>query len=249
MLVFKTFYLTLRSWLSGRRRVEISSGLIARYSHEVRTSLTGIIGYAEFLETGSNEPMMNFTAKIIRESGLNLTHTSNAFLDLHNLHRGELRLSCTRFVFSDLVREVVQKHREFALEREVGCGFSCDESASLKTVSTDIDRMRQVVNALVLNIVQMLGKWSVVHIELSYSNAYRSWILLFSMSDASENTRAMKLFKSFWCDENYNYMLQDGPGVVLAAAKAMLYLLGGSAKFDDASETLPSRLSLIFPSY
>jgi hypothetical protein len=48
------------------------SQLMERLSHELRTSLTGIVGYSEFVESTSAEPMVNFTAKIIRESSQNL---------------------------------------------------------------------------------------------------------------------------------------------------------------------------------
>lgn len=46
-----------------RRTPFMSPSLMSRFSHELRTSLTGIVSYAEFLETGSNESMVSFTAK------------------------------------------------------------------------------------------------------------------------------------------------------------------------------------------
>ncbi len=75
--------------------------LIARFSHEMRTSLTGIVGYSEFVESTSTEPMVNFTAKIIRESGQNLARTSNAFFDLQSIESGQL--SSTALGFQSMI--------------------------------------------------------------------------------------------------------------------------------------------------
>ena len=66
------FYLSrLKDWLTcrmpGGGRKRESTELMARFSHELRTSLTGIVGYAEYVEKGAGAPMMNFTAKIRRE--------------------------------------------------------------------------------------------------------------------------------------------------------------------------------------
>jgi len=71
------------------------SDLMERLSHELRTSLTGIVGYSEFVESSSTEPMVNFTAKIIRESSLNLARASNSFFDLHRLELRQIQIDPT----------------------------------------------------------------------------------------------------------------------------------------------------------
>ena len=58
---------------------------MARFSHEFRTYLTGIVGYSEFLENTENQSMTNFTAKIIRESSLNLSKIGAAYFELDKL--------------------------------------------------------------------------------------------------------------------------------------------------------------------
>lgn len=71
---------------------QTQSELIERLSHELRTSLTGIVGYSEFVESNATEPMVNFTAKIIRESSHGLARASNAFFDLYRLNLGQVKI-------------------------------------------------------------------------------------------------------------------------------------------------------------
>lgn len=230
-----------------RRIPFMSPSLMSRFSHELRTSLTGIVSYAEFLETGSNESMVSFTAKIIRESGQSLSQATSAYFDLENLSRGEVRLTCTRSVFSDVLREIVQEHQDAAADRDVTLIFKCNESLLSKTISTDIQRLRGVLSALISGVIQMLHPWSVAHVELTYSESRYAWFLSIAMSNASNDGRSMDLFKSFWNDEEYKFRLQEGPGVVLASAKSMLEFLGAYAKFEDAASTDAPRLVVIFP--
>ncbi len=243
-------------WMSGvlrwrpwaRRSFEVSPSLMARFSHELRTALTGIVGYAEFLETGSNESMVSFTAKIIRESGQSLTQVSNAYFDLERLSRGDVRLACTRFVFSDVLREVVKSHQPTALEQDVRLSFSCADNALQASISTDVDRMRQVMDALVQGVVEVMGQWGAVHVALAQDETTRTWAVTWELTDVSDTEGALTLFQSFWSDDAYLFKLQEGPGVVLASAKAMLEFLGGEAKFQGASKANAPRLVVTFSS-
>jgi signal transduction histidine kinase len=81
----------MRPFVRNRLSAINQAELMARWSHEMRTSLTGIVGYSEYLESISTEPMVNFTAKIIKESSLGLARASNAFFDLHSIESGKLK--------------------------------------------------------------------------------------------------------------------------------------------------------------
>lgn len=237
----------LQRWLSsGGRLGGAQPELMARLSHELRTSLTGIVGYAQFLEVGSAEPMMNFTAKIIRESGQNLTRACHAFFDLHAMQEGQLRLTHRRFVFSEGVREVVKSHQLYATEREVSLGFTCAEEALTQSISSDEDRMRQVLDALVFGAVHTAQKWSIVHVDLALDAAQANWVLSVVTSGVPVAPVELRLWQSFWRDEDYRFRLQQGPGVELALAKALIEWLGGAVEFQ-VKVGEPPCLCVMFP--
>ena len=99
-----SFYDIYNFLLRKMCKKQLPAGLMARFSHEIRTQLTGIVGYAEFLEGKTHEPMLNFTAKIIRESGLNLSRITGSYFELNNL----IRIVAPSFEYSKKIKDKSQ---------------------------------------------------------------------------------------------------------------------------------------------
>lgn len=228
-------------------RKQINSSLFARFSHEMRTHLTGIVGYAEFLEERENESMVAFTAKIIRESSINLTQTNNAYCDLIYLLNTEMKLSCSRFIFYELINTIIKNYQIVGFEREVNMGASCDQAISQKSVSTDFARLQQALEALVNGTLQMLEKWSSLHLHLDRNLIGDTWILNLEFSKIAVNSSQMKLYEEFWTNSKYEFRLQEGPGVILAMAKEMLFFMGSEITFQRDSNSGEARLIITLP--
>lgn len=242
-----SFYDIYRFVLGKICRKQLPEDLMARFSHEMRTQLTGIVGYAEFLEGKTNEPMMNFTAKIIRESGLNLSRISSSYFELNNLLKGEIKLSCTSFVFSDLVRDVVRSQQQAALEKGVSLGFSCEQEIAQNIISSDIHRLWQVLEALIVGTVELLDKWSIFHVILGRDGERSVWFLSLEFSDLATKSSGMQLYKLFWGNEFYEFRLQAGPGVLLSMVKQTLFMMGCEVNFEFDAKSGGSRLIIIWP--
>jgi len=215
------------------------SELMERLSHELRTSLTGIVGYSEFVESSSAEPMVNFTAKIIRESSQGLVRASNSFFDLHRLAQGQIQADCSKFSISELVRSVVRLHQKQAIERDVNLIFTCPAETVLLEIYADTQRVRQVVDALVFGAVQTAGKGKLIHVDVSLDDEKKYIKLMLISLDLSTDRAQIELLKEFWCNERYKFRLQEGPGVELALAKTLIYFLQGSAEYSYVSDELP----------
>lgn len=214
---------------------------IERLSHEWRTSLTGVLGYAEFLEVGSAEPMMNFTAKVIRESGLVLARVTTAYIDLHHLEQGQLTLNSLKLNLSNVVEQVVDKARSNACERDVSLVFHSAVEVRDVSIYSDLIRIVQVVDAIIFNLIQLVDKWSLVYVSMS-SNG-QGPVLYFEYS--CPRAGGVDLYEQFWNRDDYFFQLQAGPGVELAFVKELIHFLGASLKYEvDAQRA--SRLSIDF---
>lgn len=233
----------LKTILFDRSSPKISTAssdteLMERFSHEMRTLLTGIVGYSEYIEKNSVEPMVNFTAKIIRESSLGLTRASNAIFDLHQLSYGKIRLQSTLFSFSELVRSIVRNYHKQALENDVNLIFTCSDDVFLLEMSSDVERVKQVVDSLINWALQSVEKEQSIHIDASLENE-NSIKLMLIFIDSSTSGVEVDLLERFWNSEFYKFKLQEGPGIELACAKAMIYLLNGCAEYRSSLDELP----------
>lgn len=235
--------LRFKDWLFNTfvsKRVEFNnqSELMERLSHELRTSLTGIVGYSEFVESSSTEPMVSFTAKIIRESSQDLARASISFFDLHRLGLGQIKVNCYKFSISELVGSVVKTHQKQAIEREATLVYTHAAEVLFLDVFTDAQRVRQIVDALVFAAVNSASKGKIVHLDLSLDGEDDSIKLVINYLDSMNDEVQVKLLNEFWCSKRYKFRLQEGPGVELALAKSLIYFLQGSAEFCCESNEL-----------
>jgi signal transduction histidine kinase len=106
--------------------------------------------------------------------------------------------------------------------------------------------MRQVVDALVFGAIQASDKWSMVQLHLDFDEMRGDLLLSIVSSGASVLPSQGYLLTQFWNSDDYRLKLQEGPGIELAFAKAMIQFLNGSVRFEH-STSFPSRLVVRFP--
>jgi K+-sensing histidine kinase KdpD len=240
-----------KSWLYRKFGCKLGysrnqSDLMERLSHELRTSLTGIVGYSEFVESSSTEPMVNFTAKIIRESSLGLARASNSFFDLHRLELGQIQIEPTSFSISELVRDVVRIYQKQALEQTVSLTFACNAETFFTQMFSDAKQVHQVVDALIFGAVQSAGKENSIQVDLSLDEDKNYMKLMLITVGLSLDDSQEELYKNFWNSERYKFKLQAGPGIELALAKALIFFLKGNVEYQ-VRPSEPPRLIVRLP--
>ncbi len=241
---------SVRDWLSRKiacRTVAFdASSLTARVSYELRSSLNGIVGYAEFLENKTVEPMMNFTAQIIRESGSNLTRACNSYFDLQHVQSGQICFSKKRINFQTLIQSVFDKYQLHALERSIPLRFFCEPEAESVSVLADEIRLRQVLYALVFNAIEMAEAWDVIDLHLYWHEDKNVLKLIVQSTQTKLDRKRLSLLEEFWNTDNYQFHLQEGPGVEMAMAKSLIRLARISAKYEVNQDHVGA-LELLLP--
>ena len=221
-----------RKFKCKRGHSQNQADLMERLSHELRTSLTGIVGYSEFVESTSTEPMVNFTAKIIRESSLSLARASGSFFDLHRLELGQIQLDLSSFPISELVRDVVRIYQKQAIDQNVSLAFASTAEVFFTEMFSDSKQVRQVVDALIFGAVESAGKGHSIQVDLSFDEDKNYMKLTLITVGVSTDGSQEALFKKFWNSERYKFRLQAGPGIELALAKALIFSLQGHVVYQ-----------------
>jgi signal transduction histidine kinase len=143
---------------------------MASLSHHLRTPLNGIMGYAEYIHSSSQEPMVHFTSKIILENSLEMLHLLNGMLDLNKIKEGQLQLSVTEFDVYDLSESVRQLHQARATRLNIQLQLSTNQQTNLK-MTADPYRLRQVLNHLVDNAITFNRPKGEVNLQLLHDEA------------------------------------------------------------------------------
>ena len=137
----------------------LKSSFIANMSHEVRTPLTAVIGFAEVLEDELEAPHLRELAALIRESGARLLETLNSVLDLARMEAGALDLACRPADVGPLVATTVALFGPLADAR--GITLETDLPPAPILARVDVPAFNRIVGNLVSNAVKFTEKGGV----------------------------------------------------------------------------------------
>ena len=138
------------------------AAFLAAVSHELRSPLNAILGFADILMTevdGPLTPSAREEVEQIRGSGQHLLTLINDILELSALESGQLRLSRARVDLAAIAGEVVREARGLALGKPIAVRTEGDASVLARV---DGRRVRQIIGNLVNNAVKFTQRGEVV---------------------------------------------------------------------------------------
>lgn len=218
-----------------------------RFSHEMRTTLTGIIGFSEYIKHTAEEPMMRFAAEVIHQGGQDVLRVMGAYLEYFRIEAGDFNLQLSTFSLVDVIQEVVSSARVSADQRSAKVIFNCDDDSWGCRILSDLTLFRQFLDLLLQDFVSTSNKDELIQINLKRNTSIDNFILSFIKISEVEAARSMQMYQSFWSDdEGFTYAKQEGPGMCGALAKRFISeLLGCVANVQATDKTF--YLDLVFP--
>lgn len=139
---------------------EAERNFLLSVSHELKTPLTAIRGYAEGLEDGAVSP--GEAAAIIREEARRLERLVRDLLDLARLNRREFAIDRELIDLGDVGREAVRRYEGEARAGGVELDAIAPDGAP---ALGDPDRVLQVVSNLVENALRSTPPGGSVHVR------------------------------------------------------------------------------------
>jgi len=139
-----------------RKNNRLKNEFIGNLSHEVRTLLTNIIGFAELLldnsRAGDLNPIQREYVTFILESGRQIRSLMNDAIDLAKIEAGKLELKHEEIFIENIIDSSVQIFQEQLTNK----GIFLSKKIPGKTIKIKADplRLKQVVNNLLANAVR-----------------------------------------------------------------------------------------------
>jgi signal transduction histidine kinase len=217
------------------------SEFLAMVSHEIRTPINGVIGFARLLgDTPLTAPQREHVA-MIHSSGMALEKLIGDILDLSKIEAGKVEIEHTSFSPLKCVEEVCAFFADQARSASLKLDFRVDPGVPT-FVNGDESRVRQILVNLIGNALKFTERGS-VSVQLSCSRGEspeggtrRTARLFFAVSDTGVGIPAEKLallFQPFTQVDSSARRRRDGTGLGLLISKRLCELMGGTISVES----------------
>jgi signal transduction histidine kinase len=208
------------------------SSFLANMSHDLRTPLNGILGFAQILQwdrTLSERQQMGVSA--IRESGEHLLTLINDILDVAKIEAGKLEICPNDFQVGKFL-QVIEDIIRVKAEQKQAVQFVCDVASDVpETIRADERRLRQVLLNLLDNAVKFTAQGQVTF-RVRFTPPAR---LRFEVQDTGEaigEEQLARLFRPFEQVGNV-HQRSGGTGLGLVISRQFVRLMGGDIEVQS----------------
>jgi PAS domain S-box-containing protein len=204
------------------------SDFLSRMSHELRSPLNAILGFAQLLESGLPQPIPDQMACIdqILQAGWYLLALINEILDLASIESGKLSLSPEPASLNDVLSDCQNMIEPQAQKCGVSMSFFLLDSTCL--VKADRTRLKQVFINLLSNAIKYNREQGTVEVKCTAVNLERIRISIKDSGMGLPPEKMAHLFEPFNRLGQQTSSTHEGTGIGLAVTKQLVELMGGT---------------------
>lgn len=226
----------LRTRDEARAAADAKSAFLANMSHDIRTPMNAVLGFAEMLH-GADLPLeQHRQVGIILDSGRNMMSLLNDILDLSKIEAGRMELVERSFDVHALLGGAIELFRQSAAERGIALGLDLDPAVP-QWIRGDKVRIRQILDNLLSNAVKFTGKGQVM-LAARVQRGKGAARLAISVSDTGIGIaadRQQHIFDGFTQADASIHERFGGTGLGLAICARLAALMGGTVAVESVT--------------
>ncbi|MBK9199522.1 ATP-binding protein [Candidatus Skiveiella danica] len=208
------------------------SDFLAGMSHELRSPLNSILGFAQLMQAGNPPPSEGDAARIghIVQAGWHLLGLINDVLDLAAVESGHLQVVPERVALPELVPDCLAMVENLAQEKGIGVHFSpCPMPCR---VLADPFRLRQVIVNLLSNAIKYNRPGGSVEVSCQSAPGQRARVTVRDTGEGLSSEKIAQLFQPF------NRLgreggAEQGTGIGLVICRRLVELMQGQIGVDS----------------
>ncbi len=214
---------------------------LAIVSHEIRTPINGVIGFAKLLRDTTLTAEQRSYVDMITSSGHTLETLISDILDLSKIEAGKIEIEHAPFALNDCIEEIGALFG--ARAHEAGLTITTSIAPGVpQLVNSDHNRLRQILSNLVGNAIKFTEKGgitisvSATPLEVLNGGFNRAVRLQFIVRDTGIGIPADKinqLFRPFSQVDTSAKRRRGGTGLGLIIAKRLCERMGGEISVES----------------
>lgn len=200
---------------------------LATLSHELRTPMTAVLGWARMLKLGLSERETIEAIDAIEKSAVVQAQLIDDVLDVSRIVAGKMTFNAAPVDLGEVLNSAMTTVRPAASAK--GIGMRAEIPSSLPRIMGDEGRLQQVIWNLLSNAVKFTPADGIITIRLERSGN----LLRLTVEDTGKGIEPEYLpylFEPFSQEDDTMTRSHDGIGLGLSIAKAIIELHGGSVR-------------------
>lgn len=199
---------------------EMRSKFVSDVSHELKTPIALIQGYAEGLldDVASSDEDRKYYASVILDEANKMSTLTKDLLDLSKLEYGQNELQIETFDITEMIKTFLKKNEPLFLEKDITPAFECDKEF---WVTGDVFRIEQVLTNYITNAIKNVDDKKQIKISIVESNKYVKIIVFNSGSQISDEDK-LRIWNRFYKVDTSRNRASGGTGLGLSVVKAIM---------------------------
>jgi signal transduction histidine kinase len=229
-----------------QRSSRLKDDFLANLSHEVRTPLTGVIGWAEvLLDARGDDPQTKRATTAILGQAESLQRMLSDLIDLSKIDHHGLDMRRAEVRLEEVVASALDAVSPGAGKR--GVAVKAELAPGLPTLDGDAGRLKQVVWNLLANAVKFSPPGSEVALEARRLEGGGVEVVVSDRGYGIDAAFLPHVFDRFRQEETATNRRFGGLGVGLSIARAIVLAHGGSIEGESAGRGHGARFTVRLP--
>jgi signal transduction histidine kinase len=208
---------------------ELKDGFVSSVSHELRSPLTAIEGYCDYLLDGLSRNMpqekREKSLRIIKDATLRLSNFINNILDLAKIKAGKFELKKNPMNVVEVVDEIVLLFHSLAENQKKKLNIQITDYLPL--VDADAERVKQVLTNLIGNALKFTGENDEITVGANLASPEYVVISVKDTGVGIPEGDINKIFDKFYQVKESEMQKPKGTGLGLSIAAEIVNLHGG----------------------
>ena len=221
-LVFNEMAETIENNIQELKGIDnLRKELISNVSHDLRTPVASIQGYAETLlikkdtiKTEERERYLN----IIYNSCERLKKLVSDLFDLSKLQTNQVKLNREPFSLAELVSDVANKYRFISQKKEISINTII--SKDIPVVEADVSLIDRVIQNLMDNAIRFCNEGDYINLEVEHASPGSIKLSIADSGKGINREMLPHIFERYYKGKDYN----DSSGLGLAIVKKIIDL-------------------------
>jgi signal transduction histidine kinase len=215
---------------------ELKDGFVSSVSHELRSPLTAIEGYCDYLLDGLSRNMSQEkrekSLRIIKDATLRLSNFINNILDLAKIKAGKFELKKNPANIVEIIDEIVLLFHSLAENQKKKLNIKITDY--LPVVNVDSERIKQVLTNLIGNALKFTSENNEITVGAGMASADFVVVWVQDTGIGIPEADLNRVFDKFYQVKENEMQKPKGTGLGLSIAAEIVNLHGGEIWVESA---------------